>query len=382
MNVENNWHLIYVEDDQKISNQVKKYIEKQKYANRGFIINIVEDFATALQYLSEHHCDLIILDVKGSELSVSSQKAGKELFDQIRQYRFIPTVFYTAVPNDVHEFKSSLVKVVTKTDGSKILFKQICELFDAGFPQVVEAFQGYVQSVQRKYMWEFIEERWEQLTKHGDYKTLAYLLAQRLSLALAGTGISELATALGDTDTTTPIEGRLHPMQYYIMPPLGTKPLAGDLYYGGINNEQGYWILLTPSCDLHQDKADWLMFARCIKVVDLPKYKAYKQNPNSEKKNNLKNIIGNKEPRFHSIPGVFEIPHMVVDFQQLVIITSFQIVDEIRVSSLRGLRRIATLASPFAESLQTRFVNYSGRIGTPDIDTDLIINQLQAGENS
>ena len=44
----------------------------------------------------------------------------------------------------------------------------------------------------------------------------------------------------------------------------------------------------------------------------------------------------------------------------------------------RGLERLASLDSPFAEGLLARFTRYFGRLGTPDLDVTVLLQRLQA----
>jgi hypothetical protein len=42
-----------------------------------------------------------------------------------------------------------------------------------------------------------------------------------------------------------------------------------------------------------------------------------------------------------------------------------------------SLNRLASLDSPFAEALLARFVRYFGRLGTPDLNTEVILSRLR-----
>lgn len=42
------------------------------------------------------------------------------------------------------------------------------------------------------------------------------------------------------------------------------------------------------------------------------------------------------------------------------------------------LERLASLDSPFAEALLARFARYFGRLGTPDLDLEVILNKLRS----
>ena len=79
-------------------------------------------------------------------------------------------------------------------------------------------------------MWDFVANHWEQLSDTSDHTSLAYLLARRLATSLSGSGIQRLAQELGDSTGTTVAAGQVHPMRYYVMPPVESAPLAGDIY--------------------------------------------------------------------------------------------------------------------------------------------------------
>ena len=64
------------------------------------------------------------------------------------------------------------------------------------------------------------------------------------------------------------------------------------------------------------------------------------------------------------------LPHLVIDFEQLTTMSY----DE-----LKGLTRVASLDSPFAEAVVARFTRHFGRIGLPDLNVEGVIDRLRAG---
>ena len=82
--------------------------------------------------------------------------------------------------------------------------------------------------------------------------------------------------------------------------------------------------------------------------------------------NNRDTNYGSPE-RFHFLPGAWNIPDLIVDFQNLELLR-FNQVDE--------LQCIGTVASPFAEVLGGRFLRYLGRLGQLDLDIEGVIKRL------
>jgi len=204
-------------------------------------------------------------------------------------------------------------------------------------------------------------------------------------MSLSGSGIQQLVQDLGDSPGAIVVEGRIHPMQYYIMPPVEPAPLAGDLYQGQIEEQTGHWVLLTPSCDLvaGREKAEWVLLAHCALLTEQVEYRKWLAGlPKPPRTTDGKlwallqdNRQDNQPERFYFLPGALILPDLVVDFQQLVTLPRYQ---------MDSLQRLASLDSPFAEALMARFARYFGRLGTPDLDVEWILSRLrpEAGEGA
>lgn len=204
------------------------------------------------------------------------------------------------------------------------------------------------------------------------------VLARRLVLSLDGPNIAGLITALGGQEKPI-VAGSVHPLHYYVIPPLsGVGPLAGDIYHGKVNQYEGYWVILTPSCDFPvrngKTKAEWVLFARCILLTECAEYISWKgaeEQAKKTKKNLLEQLVKNNRStqpeRYYYLPAAFTLPDMIIDFQQT---------ERLDRDQLDKLTRTASLDSPFAEALLARFSRYLGRIGTPDLDNELIMKRL------
>jgi len=171
----------------------------------------------------------------------------------------------------------------------------------------------------------------------------------------------------------------MHPMQYYVIPPVELAPLAGDVYEGQIGDLHSYWVLLTPSCDLvtGREKADLVLLARCLPLTEQVEYQQWRDGlpaPSRAINGKLQDLLRNnrrdsQSERFFFLPSALSLPDLVVDFQQLVTLQR---------EHMDGLERLASLDSPFAEALLARFTRYFGRLGTPDLDVAVLLQRLRA----
>lgn len=138
--------------------------------------------------------------------------------------------------------------------------------------------------------------------------------------------------------------------------------------------ESGHWIILTPSCDFEQEgRLNNVLLAQCVPLNAEPEYVSWTQNT-AKNAGSLRAMIGDnrqdtQSERFKFLPGTYFFPDSVVDFQKLKAITPAEILK---------LEVVASLDSPFAEAVLARFSRYFGRLGTPDIDKNVVLNRLEA----
>ena len=108
-------------------------------------------------------------------------------------------------------------------------------------------------------------------------------------------------------------------------------------------------------------EADWVLFARCVLLIEQPEYQKWREGlpqPPRQAQGEFEALLRNnrqgkgvQSDRFHLLPGALTLPDLVVDFQQLITLPWSQI---------GNLKRLASLDSPFAEALLSRFARYLG----------------------
>jgi CheY-like chemotaxis protein len=373
------WRLLLVDDDPEICTPVREFLEGEELTRHGerLAVDTQTDFGCALHQIEARRYDLLILDVRlGPHDEIQRDEAGVQVLRDIQRRCFLPVVFYTALAHRVRTLESPLIRVVEKTEGLPRLLEAVVGVLATGLPVVNRALIRHLESVQRDYMWEFVASNWDMLQHASDRVSVAYLLARRLGMSLSGPGILQLVTELGGAPVAAPAQGRVHPMEYYIIPPITAAPLTGDVYRSR-GDSVGYRVLLTPSCDLAHHRAEHMHFARCLELSDQQEYRDWRAtaSPSHRRTDDLKALLRNhrkRQPeRYHFLPGVLAIPDLIVDFQQVICCSP---------EEMDRLERIASLDSPFAEELLARYVRYAGRLGTPDLDVDTVMRRLQPAQ--
>ncbi|ABW31528.1 response regulator [Acaryochloris marina] len=376
------WRLLIVDDDEEICKQVKEILEDEEINNVRLSIIITTDFNDALEILENQRIDLIILDVReGSHDDNPSEEIGIITLNKIKEKCFLPIIFNTGLPNLVEHLRSNLIRIVRKGK-SEELWNEINNVFTSNLPIINRALVHHFEEIQRQYMWEFIADNWQSISRDNDNHELAHLLARRISLSLSAEEILSWVSQLGFTskDSIKKEEvSQSHPITYYLIPPISNYPRPGDLYVKDKEDNPTYWVILNPSCDFiirknGKCKVEYILLANASKLSDQEEYKSWCLNySNSQKKKLIKLIQDNREgqsERFYFLPGVCDFPDLIVDFQVVVSIKY----DDL---SNGAYNRLASLDSPHAEALLTRFSRYFGRVGKPDLDAESILSKLQ-----
>lgn len=366
------WRFLIIEDNSEIARQLQEAVPGFVDAPDSAEAEVVATFDEAAELMKVARYDLLILDLKDdsdTDPAAETDPAGLRIFEELKHTRFVPVVFYTALAHKVRDQQTSFVRVVEKTESIARVKEEVKRVLTTQLPALARK----VEDVQRAYMWDFVSTHWKEFESAHEQADLAYLLARRLALALEGEA-RRLARKFAGGTIPLADPANVHPMEMYVRPPVGKNRLAGDILRGVVSGVDAHWVVLTPSCDFEQQgRLHHVLLAQCLPLSGEPEYSAWKQNPSAQAAT-LRALIGDnrqnaQSERFKYLPGTFFLPDMVVDFQRLKAVPPDRIAN---------LEVIASLDSPFAEAVLARFVRYFGRLGTPDIDKNVVLNRLQA----
>jgi CheY-like chemotaxis protein len=372
------WNVLIVEDEEIIRHQVRDYLSGETFASQDLNISEIASLDDAVNLIRERKADLVILDVYRGKAQQGGEQVGVQILERIRQTGFVPVVLYTALPEGLDGQRSKFVRLVGKdTGGLEKLKAEIEDLFLLRIPQVHRAIVNHIDETMCTYMWGFVQEHWTDFEPLINKPEFLRLLVQRLALTFARQGVDQMAQKVygapppaqpGDEDT-------VHPAEYYVKPPVGQDPVLGDIRRREKDGATEYLVVLWPTCDMvatgtRQPKTDFVLCARAELVANRQEVRDWITADSSNKKRVVEQLVKNTRDRFHFLPGVWDLPHLLLDFQAL---------EHVRLTDVRGYTCVATLASPFAESVSARFQKYVGRIGTPDLVVESILGQIKDG---
>jgi CheY-like chemotaxis protein len=366
-----NWRFLVVEDQETIVRQIQEAVPSFVEPPDSAEAVVCATFKAAAQKLVSERFDLLILDLKDdSDITgdADDNPAGLKTFEELKRIRFVPVVFYTALAHKVRSQETTFVRVVEKTEGIGRLKEEVRRVLGTRLPWLMRQ----VDEIQRSYMWGFVSSHWKEYESPHEQVDLAYVLARRLALTLENEA-RKLADHFAGKGEPSAARNTTHPMEMYVRPPIGEKRRAGDVIFGELDDVKGHWLILTPSCDFEQKgRLRKVLVAQCLPLSGEPEFAKWSRDHSDE--GDLKALIGDsrskvQSDRFKFLPGTYFLPDLVVDFQCLNAISPDQ---------LAGLEVVASLDSPFAEAVLTRFARYYGRLGTVDIDKNVVLSRLKA----
>lgn len=373
------WNILVIEDDPTVRRQVLEFLKGAEYSNRPVDLKEVEDLAQGLTLIHERKADLVILDVYKGKAEAGGEKTGIEVLESIRKSGFVPVILYTALPEELEDRKNAFTRLVGKEAGGLNRLKdEIDDLFRIRIPQLARAIISHLDKTLASYMWGFVLSNWDTFESIVDRPEFVRLVVQRLAHTFAREGIEAIVAEVYGTAPETLDPGKAHPAEFYVKPSLVAHLLLGDIRVRDTQEGKEFLVVLWPSCDMvtshgRSAKTNCVLCARAFPFAKEDEVREWRESPSTvKKKDAVKNTMQNrrkKSPdRFHYLPGVWDIPHLIVDFQRL---------EYLDISVAEALPCLASLASPFSEALGSRFTRYLGRPGTPDLDTNVALVDLQ-----
>ncbi|WP_164015170.1 response regulator [Pyxidicoccus trucidator] len=374
------WRVLLIEDNQLMREQVHEEFDGEQFDGRLLDIHDVDDFAQARAEIQQRKVDLVILDVFRGDPMGNGKPEGLEVLEDIRKSGFVSVVLYTANPRRVEGCRSAFIRLSDKPVAD--LRREVDELFSLRIPQMFRAIVSHMDRTLHDYMWNFVEKQWSTLEHIAGKPEFLRVLLRRLAASLSRDGLDPVIQGVFGADHASAVASdKVHPAEMFIMPPVdGKTPRLGDVRVRLMNGSSEYVVVLWPTCDMIEGpsrpaKVQSVQSVQCAiagmldAADEMKKWKKDKANKDCRAK--VEDLLRNRNDRgpgrHHYIPGLGKLPHLLVDFQRIELIA---------LADLRGMECIATLASPFAEAIASRYLRYIGRLGTPDLDVAYVMSKL------
>ncbi|WP_282697968.1 hypothetical protein [Streptomyces sp. CC208A] len=379
------YRVLIVDDDAQMIADLREVLSEELTDLGEIHFESEQDFSAAEQRLIDEDFDLVILDVRDAadgRPSAAIEGRGHELYDAIAGARWLPVVFFTAVPQQVRDLeKPPLIRVVTKNAWDEVA-PAVRDGLLSGVSELRRRISGLVERKVRVFLRDVVAPHWHEMAG-ADPHEITPIIVNRLAAELRENGPSELGYA-GDGEAVA-TAGQPSAARVYLKPCVTHHLTATDLV---VNPEGDWWIVLTPACDLYEDhpdanvarprkaKAQYVRLAKADRIFtedgeesESPAIATWLASTKSNShKDQAKQVFGDKQNRYRALPGYLDIPDLLVDFENVV---------SVPLAEARTWRRVATLDSPFSEAMLIAYSRSVGRIGTPDLSFDDVKVRLE-----
>lgn len=368
--------LLFIEDDKELRENLNKVFHDDTIAGYKLNVQVEESFEKSQELIKHSDFDIVVLDLF-KDGAQKDEDAGIKVLQTIRDFLFVPVIFYTGHAYKILEYKSEIVGVVNKGDGIEALTSEIERIINSKLALLKKSIIEHINQELKQYFWETVDKQKSVFNSQDIDYSLGYLILRRISKSLSKEHIKKI---LGDDKI---IGEKVHPMEFYLYPSSNGEYESGEI----LEKDGNVFAILTPDCDMIKRKkgsrkAERVLLAATKNFKSLPDFIKYEGLKNIQNKTEAENMQlsnltgklklwmsnrGGEQDRYFYLPSTPFIENMVIDFQNKIMVDY---------ADLSNYTRVAKLDMPFAQSMVSSFIRYYNRIGFPDIDSEYLINKL------
>lgn len=374
------WNVLLIEDDQTMVRQIREFFADREFDGRKMSFQEVTRWEDAFGLVRERKADLAILDIYRGQAAQGGERVGERVLEDLQRSGFVATVIHTNLPEGLEARQNEFVRLVVKTDGLQKLDEQIDAIFKTRVPQMHRAMLNHLDRALCEYMWGFVTKEWAGLKETADRPEFLRLLLNRLAVSFAHTGVDQAVAEAFTAQTGQSLDPeKVHPAEFYVMPPVTTDPALGDIRIRKQGEATDYLVVLWPTCDMvssggRKPKTDAVLCCKASPLATCSEVTSFLAEQSNTKRSRLKELMANNSnsslgsaESTHFIPGFLAIPDLVAEFRKIEVLS---------LEDVKRLTCLGVLASPYAEQLSVRFDSFRGRVGVPDLDFDHVIGQI------
>lgn len=357
---------------------IKKYgdsveIEKKDIDLVTYTTAKTPEQAMSSLYKENYHA--LIVDLKlesGDDKKNDADYSGNVLLENIVRKEIIPIIVRTGFPSKVKpEIKTNIINAYPKENPTLVaVIEELINSYISTFKMFTSG--GEIDQNIKDFFWNVLPDCFQ--NKDKDIGFLDKETQQKVVIRYVSSWLNNKYM----------FEGRyldVEPIEMYMFPNPIDKICNCDIYEDQSSNEK--FIVLTPSCDLANNKAENILFAKIQKDNEISDFTATIQTC-SEQQNkgdgisqkNKKKIASwsrnshEKSMRYHYLPKVSFFEGGFIDFSILISLkydwNQNQFPD-------RDFKKIGTITEAFKRDIIARFSSYYQRQGQPTFNTESVL---------
>ncbi|ENF8746709.1 hypothetical protein ABRI18_000275 [Vibrio fluvialis] len=359
--------LLIVEDDSAIIQSWKQSIALYNIDDEESKFHIdaeyVDSLSKSLESINSQKIDGIVIDIRlKSDDQLPNKDGNRVLEDAISQTMALIAVC-TAEPTTVEipTDQNELIEIFQKGIAGKDVVEQCIKWLESKVNLIASVqhmradFDKEMATLFSRSIW----ARWNYWVDNTDPQETNQALTRHMATHLHASFLNE-----GNQ--------KVHPEEYFFIPPLREQLDTGDIF----KNDHGkLTILVTPRCELAQDKHDTFQLITLDDISvewEQKTHKVVTATDDGKKKgaqDSLRRFANhsNNSASCHFIPEIrldkdTKLGPFFARFNKLISIDK----DDVETVNKLKRERFATLSNEFVPSLVERLGNFFSRIGDPD----------------
>ncbi|WP_448912396.1 hypothetical protein [Gemella sp.] len=330
--------------------------------------------AMVLLYKENFHALIVDLELESEDKNKEDKDySGNILLKNIVDKEIIPIIVRTGFPSKIsQDLNKNIIKTYSKEEPT--LEEVVGDLIEYYNFSVFNMFgsRGKVDRFIKDFFWNILPECFK--NKIEDINDLDKETKEKVIIRYVS---SWLNNKYMFNDGYLDVE----PIEMYMFPNPIDKICSCDIYQDIENNEN--FIVLTPACDLANDKAENILFAKIQSYNEVGEFNetinaCITQNNSGISNSNKKKVASwsrnshEKSMKYHFLPKVSFFDGGFIDFSLLVTLKY----DKVSKMFLeRNLVKLGTITNPFKRDIIARFSSYYQRQGQPTFNIESMLNK-------
>lgn len=366
LNTLKNNNFLIKDDD--VKNIISVSYKTAKTPEQAMVLLYKEDFNSLIVDLSLKDNDS---DRKDEDLS------GNVLLNNILNREIIPIIVRSNNYKKItHELSNNIVNVYSKDDKRiEEVLKELLDCYDSSAYNIFSS-NGKIMKLIKDFFWNIFPECF--VTVKDDFKTLDKNVQEKVI-------IRYITNWLNNKYSFDEECNELEPIEMYMFTNNNDKICTCDIYEDTDSKEN--YVVLTPACDLANDKADTILLAKIITHDSVEAFKDFLKSCRSDIDNNSN--VGDKKKKtiakfarnghdismkYHFLPKVKNFEGGFIDFSSLICIDYDKKLNKFK---NRNMKKIGTITDSFKKDIVGRFSSYYQRQGQPEFNIkSLLKNHL------
>ena len=352
-------------DDFRKNNKIEDLIEvlvtykHAKTAEEAMVLLYEEDF------------NVLIIDLSLNGKGINEEYEGNSLSKNILNKEIIPIIVRTGFPKMIDkELEKNIVKCYPKeTPTLEQIIEELLEFCnDPAFK--IFGSKGQVNKCIKEFFWDLLPECFK--NKKEEINNLDTETQKKVIIRYVSNWLNKKYIY---NDEYLSVE----PMEMYMFPNPIEQICNCDIYEDIDSGSKEKFIVLTPTCDLANHKAENILFAK-IRSFDEERFEkrveAMKSVSNSKKKE-AESWFRNSHKesmKYHFLPKVSFFEGGFIDFSSLICLAYDK---EKNKFEERDLRKIGTITDAFKKDIIARFSSYYQRQGQPTFNTESVLKNFK-----